>query len=256
MMSIVTCIFAQTKVVVLGSIHFPTQQVNADSIFKILQEYKPDVILLESDSTNFYEDFTFRHLFDENEYIATVRYKMKHARVQIRPVEFEGRNAYRQSIGIYAEAGPVWQKLNQLNNEKKFNRDQQQTWDELAYLDSVASSYKNSSLQIINQPNVDQVINRLIQSKYFNIKKIVDDHPLFGQLKLVNAKKDTMTMRRYFELWANFEGNLRNEAIANNVMKQIRLNPGKKIIVITGFYHRPYILNKLAENKINVTELY
>lgn len=247
---------AQPKVVVLGSVHFPTQKVNADSIYSILQKFQPDIILLEADSTNFYDDFTFKHLYDENEYIATVRYKMKNPLVNIRPIEFEGRNSYRKSIGIYPEAGPVWQKLNQLNNEKKFNKEEQKIWDELAYLDSVASAYKNASLQGINQPKIDQIINNLIISKYLSIKKIVDTNPIFAESKLIDAKKDTVTMRQYFALWANFEGNLRNNAIANNVMKQIKLNPGKKIIVITGFYHRPFILNKLAENKIPTHEFY
>ncbi len=248
--------FGQTQVVVLGSVHFPTQKVNADSIYNILQKFKPDIILLEADSTNFYDDFTFKHLYDENEYIATVRYKMKNPMVNIRPIEFEGRNSYRKSIGIYPEAGPVWQRLNQLNNEKKFNKEEQKIWDELAYLDSVASAYKNASLQSINQPKIDQIINELIVSQYVSIKKIVDTNPVFAEAKLIDAKKDTITMRQYFALWADFEGNLRNNAIANNVMKQIKLNPGKKIIVITGFYHRPFILNKLAENKIPTKEFY
>lgn len=251
-----TYAFAQTKVVVLGSVHFPTQRVNADSIYNILQKLKPDVILLEADSTNFYEDFTFRHLYDENEYIATVRYKMKNPKVNIRPIEFEGRNAFRKNIGIYAEAGPVWQRLNQLNNEKKFNKDEQKIWDELAYLDSLANVYKNASLQNINKTEVDAIINQLITSKYVKVKNIVDSNPIFEQSKLISAKKDTVTLREYFDLWANFEGNLRNQAIANNVIKQIKINPGKKIIVITGFYHRPFILNQLSKNNIAVKEFY
>lgn len=249
-------VFAQTQVVVLGSVHFPTPKVNADSIYQILQKIKPDLILLEADSTNFYNDFTFKHLYDENEYIATVRYKMKNSKVAIRPIEFEGRNNYRRSIGLYAEAGPVWQQLNLLNNEKKFNKDEQEIWNELSYLDSAANSYKNASLQTINDPEIDRKINSLMVSKYIKIKKIVDNNPLFEKLKLVNAQKDTVTLRQYFSLWANFEGNLRNNAIANNAIKQIKLNPNKKIIIITGFYHRPFILNQLKINGIATKEFY
>lgn len=163
----------QHKVTVIGSVHFPTKQVNADSIYHILQKIRPDLILMESDSTNFYDDFTFKHLYDENEYIAIVRYQMKHPKVKVRPIEIEGRNRVRKNIGIYAEAGPVWQKLNQLNNEKKFGPKEQAIWDELAHLDSVANRYKESRLQDINSAASDSTISKLIRSKYIKVKQLV-----------------------------------------------------------------------------------
>ncbi len=246
-----------SETVVLGTIHFPTKKVNADSIYTILNDFKPDIILLEADSSNFYPDFTFRHLYDENEYIAVVRYKMKKPGTQIRPIEFEGRNTYRKTIGIFSEPGDAFQKaMNNLITQKQFTAYQQDLLDRLIRFERLAQNLKSESLRLINNPQSDNIIDSLNHYKYKGLKEIVSNHPVFHETKMIDSKKDTTTVRDNFILWSDFEGNMRNQAIASNALNIINQNPGKRIIVLTGFFHRSYVLNKLKENNIKVREYY
>ncbi len=242
-------------ILVLGSVHFPTERLNADSLFRALQRFQPDLILLEADSTNFYPDFTFKHLYDENEYVATVRYVMKNPQVQVRPIEFEGRNAYRKKVGIFSEPGEAFQRvMNEIITQKQLSQREQQLLDKLSHFDRLAKELKNETLQVINQPLSDQVIDSLVYYKYEGLKEIVKGHPVFIRTKMIDSKKDTVRVKDNFLRWAHFEGTLRNEAIASNTLQVIRQQPEKRIVVITGFFHRPYLLKKLKESHIQVTE--
>ena len=35
--------------------------------------------------------------------------------------------------------------------------------------------------------------------------------------------------------------------MAQNILKQIKLNPNKKIVVLNGFYHRYYLIDELKK---------
>ncbi len=112
----------EPKVFLVGTVHNKTENFNADSIYNLLIKYKPDIILMELDSTFFYEDFTYRTLFDGNEMIATVRFKMNYPKVKIRPVELEGREEIRDQLGVYPEiTSEFGQTLNTLITNKNLN---------------------------------------------------------------------------------------------------------------------------------------
>ena len=65
----------KTELIIIGTTHFPTKQINKDTIYSILESLKPDIILMESDMTNFNSDFTFKNTYDENEWNAIVKYR-------------------------------------------------------------------------------------------------------------------------------------------------------------------------------------
>lgn len=46
--------------VIVGTIHVPTAKINADSIYTILNRFKPDIILVEAEATIFEKENTFK----------------------------------------------------------------------------------------------------------------------------------------------------------------------------------------------------
>ena len=239
------------NVLLLGTVHNPTKNVTADSIYDILQKFKPDIILMELDSTFFYEDFTYKFLFNGNEMVATTRYKMQHPEVQLRPIEFEGRETYRDQIGIYPEItlefGSILQQLSQTN---RLNNNEKEYLRELFYYDSLNTRLKEEKLSVINDPKTDLIVDSLNHYKYLKLKQVSDNHVIFKTTKLLDAKKDSVSVKENFDLYVDFEMNQRNNALANNSIAIIKQNPNKKIIILVGFAHKSFILKAFKKQGI------
>lgn len=243
------------KISVLGTVHFPTENVNADSIYNVLLKFEPDMILTEIGQENMYEDFTYKKLYNENEMVSVVRYKMNHPKVQLRPIDIFERNEKRKALGVFSEASPVFQNLNKLNREKSFSNKEQVIWNKFSDYWKQSDNIGKSELKTINSKESDKVVDSLIYYQYFKLKEIVDQNPLFEKSKMANAKKDTISQRNYFATWADFEMS-RNKAIAENVHQYIKENPHKRIIVLIGFKHRFFIKEYLEHQGVNLSEYY
>lgn len=250
----------KTELIVLGTMHFPTEQINADSIYEVLKKVNPDYILMEIDSSFFNADFTFKKTFDENEYNAVIKYKKEKPFVKIRPIEFEGRNEYRKSIGIFPEASLAFRKLNKLHNEKLYLPEEQKIWDKYEHFWALADSLDNGNLRAINNKEADKVIDSLMYYQYSELLKITNTRTEFQDEGLIDAKKDTITLKEYYKIWSEFEGTNRNNALSNNILNVIKQNPNNTFIVLTGFKHRFYIIKTLSgkqkENNFKLKEFY
>ncbi len=117
------------ELVIIGTVHFPTQKINADSILYKLEKVAPSCILMEADSSVFNLDFSFKKTYDENEYNAVLEYKEKYPNTNIRPIEFEGRNEYRKVNGLYSGASSTFKILNEINRANKLTQEEQIIWE-------------------------------------------------------------------------------------------------------------------------------
>ena len=239
------------RLVMVGTLHFPTDKVNADSIFKILATVSPDCILMEVDSSNFKDNFSFKEVYDENEYNAVLKYKEKHPKVDIRPIEFEGRNAYRKQNGLYSGAGQTFPVLNQVNRAKKFNSEEQKIWDTHVEYWEETEKIGQGNLYEINTPQSDAIVDSSKFFQYVKLKTIITNHEEFEN-KMLDAKGDSISIRNYYLKWANFEYKDRNEAMVENIIKTINSFPNKKnFVLLVGFHHRFYIKKELEKRDIN-----
>lgn len=246
---------SNTKISILGSVHFPTKNINADSLYNVLNKFEPDIILTEIGKENMYEDFTFKKLYNENEIVAVVRYKMNHPKAQLRPIDLFERNNKRKEIGLFSEASAVFQTLNKLNRDKSFTNKEQIIWNKFSDYWQKSDEIAKDKLIVINSDESDRIVDSLIQYQYFKIREIININTLFDEKKLLNAKNDSVSQRDYFTIWSDFEMN-RNKAIAENVLKCIKKNPHKRIIILIGFKHRFFIRKYLEAFGIEVTEYY
>lgn len=241
----------------LGTVHEATPSLNADSIYALLLDFKPDLILIELDSTFFYDDFTFRTLFNGNEIVAVSRYKMNYPATEIRPVEFEGREEYRQKIGVFPEITYDFAKvLEQLHSSKSLTALENNDIKRLFYYDSLVNQLKTEKLSVINQKRTDEIVDSLNFYKYEKLKEISEKYSVFRSQKMIDSKNDTVSVKDNFDLYVDFELNKRNNALANNSINMIHSHPNKRIIILVGFAHKPYILRHLRKNNIDcISEL-
>ncbi|OPC68988.1 hypothetical protein [Elizabethkingia occulta] len=255
--------YKDSRVIILGTIHYGAENINTESVYKILSNFKPDIILLEAESNIFEKENMLKTDFDgisNNEFQATLRYQKENPGVQIKPAELEGRNNYRKELGIYPEAGFVFNKIEELDKKGEIKLSEQEK-KHLSQLDTYWNSVENiakQDLKTVNSKQSDALVDSLMKYQYNRTRDIVNNHNEFTKLRLLSSKnkKDTITYKEYFNNWSNFEGNIRNEGIAKNVIKYYKENPGKKIILLTGFKHRFFIKKYLESQNIKTIEFY
>lgn len=242
---------------IIGTVHLPTTGVNADSIYHAIKMAKPNVILLERDSTAF--DSSFNPLFDdqENETIAIKRYLKEHPDVLIRPIEFEGRNTYRLETGLFPQANEVYQELNEMARSGRFPNQHQQTWNQFATYWKQLDSLTSTSLKALNTRKSDEILEKAKQMQYTEMKKIVNSIDEFKKL-MIDSKGDSISLRDYFNKWEKFEHYDRNNAMVANTIRTINSLPQQKFILIVGYNHRYYIKHKIEKNhtEIKISEYF
>ena len=86
--------YSQTEICVVGETHEECSYMNRDSVYNILFNIKPDVILIEMDSSIFTNDFRFNeepNSYWGNQMLGAEKYHSLH-KVDLRPFDMEGRN--------------------------------------------------------------------------------------------------------------------------------------------------------------------
>lgn len=246
------------ELIVIGTVHFPTKNINKDTIYTILENLKPDIILMESDMTNFNSDFTFKNTYDENEWNAIVKYRNNFPTVLCRPIEFEGRNEYRKQNGIQ-NPDLVLNEINVLDSLNILSEKHKKIWLRFIELSNDLNELDNKSLKEINSISTENVVKERQFYQYQKLKEIADENEKFTKLKTQTVNKDSISFRELYDRYCYFE-ELRNRTMIENILKWKNKYPNKKIVVLTGFYHKYFLVNELKwkqkENNFELKEFY
>lgn len=104
-----------TEIIILGTLHKPEPNFNSEILFDILENLKPDLILMEGDSSFFTSNFRLKKALNSNEVIASQKYADKYPMTKLRPYGFEGRIQHRINIGSRPTDGLTTKLLDSLN---------------------------------------------------------------------------------------------------------------------------------------------
>jgi uncharacterized iron-regulated protein len=64
--------------------------------------------------------------------------------------------------------------------------------------------------------------------------------------EIVNERKELTEYVEFAQINKDY-WDTRNKAMAQNILRQVRLNPNKKIVVLNGFYHRYFLIDELKK---------
>lgn len=237
----ITSVHAQNKasVWVLGTVHFETKGIKVDSVFNAIETFKPDIILLESDMTNFNSDYSLKNNYNEVEWIVMNRYKKKYSKTLVRPYEFEGRNQYRKDNGIQ-NINNVFHKLYEFNQKGQLTKSQSKTWNRFMVLVDSLNKVGSKSLSTINNIETDNLVFERQFYQYAKALEIAEKIPYFSQNFHTTSKGEKITLLERLRRYCEFE-TLRNKVMADNVLNWTKQHPGKRIVVFTGFYHKAFL---------------
>jgi len=92
----------------------------------------------------------------------------------------------------------------------------------------------------INNDRTDSIIRIRQEYVYKVIPKILEGRPKAEEIN------DFIPVHRSY--W-----DTRNQAMVANIVKQIKINPNKRIVVLTGYSHRYYLMDALQQYQTELT---
>lgn len=237
--------YGQSQVWLIGTAHEEKTYANADSLLRVLNKIKPDVILMELEAKHFTQDFKFdTATYPLKDYLVTsenrASYTYQQQRgIQLRPFDIEGRHAfyekekYRERENKLFAAMMAMYKSNQLSAACK-------TDFELLLL--ALSSYSTLSFRSLKESNSD------VSTKFIALKSAVDLDLMISIVKRTNALAGWLA---FAELRKTY-WQQRNTVMCENIVRYSREFAGKRMVVLVGNDHRYILKNMLKERQVEV----
>ncbi|WP_020528467.1 hypothetical protein [Flexithrix dorotheae] len=241
---LISCRQKKTELILIGTVHSPVENFNSDSLYNILLSIKPDLILYEVDSSFFTPEFKFKKEMSSNEYLATTKYIEKF-KIPIRPYDFTGRNEYRKNIGSRPTDSKALGLLDSLYWSNSLNQESKNTYKEYLVVDSCLNALAYLGPVNFNQLSTDSLAQLRQSFQYDKLMKVMNTTPVFSEKYAIKPDGDSISYNDGFSKAAEF-WHMRNQAMGKHIRQFISLNPGKRIVVLNGFFHRYYLRSELV----------
>lgn len=222
--------YAQTKVIIIGTVHYETAQLKPDSLTAVLDQLHPDVILLERDSSSFTADFRLRGRILSNEIIATKQYRKNHD-VDIRPYDCKGAPQYYTRNNFIEHELKIRKKL--FDTKKLMLVDELKSYHEYMEVTGQLELVSKKRIRDLNRPGVNYLVERQQSLMDHELLQLIQHHREFSN--------DLSHYLRERDFWA-----YRNKTMVKNIVRFVQSYPQRTIVVMCGFYHKYYLLKALG----------
>ena len=242
-----------TDVIIIGVKHSPSPSFNSDSLFKVVANLKPDLILIEQDSVSstfksgVFKPFpdwvmSLRRTFGWGkrgvEYNFLHKYYHDFPKVIIKPMDvaFNGtdRKKYIEEYLQLEEDLEV--AISEAYDRKEMSDYQSNVHLARKQLEAFAAARVYGSLQDINADSTTEAIRQLEMLENVHFKALVDS--------VHSLQRFSSRVHKQLQL-AKF----RDEEMVEQILRYIQEYRGKRIVVVVGFLHRYYQLDKLAPKR-------
>ncbi|MDQ0780162.1 hypothetical protein [Chryseobacterium sp. W4I1] len=234
---------SKTEICIIGNIHDSVPNYHPKILFSILDKVKPDIILHEVDSKGM-KEYESGIGITENEIKASNSYLKKYPGTLRFPFDFEGRNQYRKDRGMVPTDNLTVKLIDSLYKAKQLAPSEMKIYESFTNTTKDLMKIAELSPENFNNTATDQLSEKRQNAQYSELLKIVEARPEFANRFVVKPNGEKISYRNGFKLMSGF-WDLRNHTMAQNIYKIAEKYPGKKIVVLTGFLHRYYILKEL-----------
>ena len=231
-------VYSQTELCIIGTVHEERTYFNSDSVYNILLRIKPDVILIELDSSFFTNDFHFDlgkypDLLSTNENIGAHNYQSKH-KVDLRPFDVSGRNEWYRKTNYFDNQNKMFSEVLSLYEENVLSKKDKEDVE----LIELVMNYNGMTFSSVKDLNVNMTV------KFLSVReKII--YP-----KLHSIVENTEKLHHWIDfaqMWKVhwFE---RNAIMADNIKKIANEYKNKRVVVLVGLEHKPGLLDLLEDS--------
>jgi len=236
--------FDSTEVCIIGTSHTNTDFCNVNALYSILCNVKPDLILIETDSSFFtpdlqYDSIRYPYLFDENkssvEIIASHKYQQKF-KTDIRPYDIPKRNQFYRDNDFFNRQHQLFRDIYKLGNKDSLSNVNQMYFRLFTLSLGRVNNLKITSLRELNSEEVMRLLE---------IQQFIELNVPIGIVETTNSlKKHIEFAHLQKDFWEK-----RNQQMVQNIL--IFTKRYKRIVVLTGNLHRYYLVNELSALKGN-----
>jgi len=251
--------FAQhkTEIFIIGNIHDSVPNYNSGILFNILDDVKPDIILHEVDREGM-EEYIKEANPKGNEIKASNLFIQKYPGTERLPFDFEGRNQYRRNMGMVPTDNLTVKLIDSLYKSKQLSRRETKNYRRFSELTGELMKIATLPPERFNNSHTDKIARKRQHYQYKELLKIVQNRKEFNENYVVKPDHEKISYREGFKRMSDF-WDVRNKTMAKNIYNIAFANPNKKIVVLTGFLHRYYLieeLQKLNNSSFIIKEFY
>ncbi|HMS63922.1 MAG TPA: hypothetical protein PKD83_01565 [Ignavibacteria bacterium] len=222
-----------TEITVIGTVHYETRGLISDTLLSIFLKIKPDVILFESDSTYFSSENEIEDDIKDEflETKAITKYKESNS-LKLIPYDIPGRDDYMNDYERVSHRANLFYDLNVMLKKKSYN-DSLNVMKYYEILLNLSAVMSDTTITYINSIDGCKKIDSINSLTYEGIAEII---------------KSTPELSGYAEFWKseNEFWNKRNNVMLENILREIKIFSGKKVIVLCGFAHKKFLKSKIS----------
>lgn len=236
---------SQTEIYIIGNVHDSLPNYNPQILYEILEKIGPDIILHEVDAQGM-QEYNRDSTLTGNELLASNRYLAKHPATLRFPFDFEGRNEYRKTLGMVPVDNLSVQLIDSLHQKGMLSQQEEKTY--LDFLDATNKLMAIAKLspEHFNNTTTDSLAKRRQELQYQGLSAITSRRPEFELHTFVKPDGKPITYREGFRLMSGF-WDVRNQTMAKNIIRIAKEHKHTKIVVLTGFLHRYYLISELTK---------
>jgi len=223
-----------TKIFVIGTIHYSTNNYNSDTLLNILNVVNPDVILVECDTSYMTEDFQFKEDI-KNSFLETraITKFLRYKNVELRPYDITGRDLFLNDQNRKTSEYNFFKDLDALYRSEKLNNESIGILNRILSMMNISQEMANSAASYINNNEGSMKIDTINYYSYIGLDKLIKSTPELSSYNIYWKNE-----RKY---WIE-----RNEVMAQNILGYKNQFEGKRIVVLCGFAHKNILKNALT----------
>ena len=221
---------SQKSITILGTVHKQTKYVNADTIYKIISQVEPDIILYDTD-TSLYS----RVKTDTSDIgiEAVRRYLEANPGTALKAIGYAGAKEFHKANRTAELTDSLQTDISNLLDRHLLDSGSVQTIVALNDFHEVVSRLSDQPLQTINSDLAYKLIEKWQEYQYDRLQKIIDNTPALRKYS------DFFKQESQFRIE-------RNHAIASSAYQFITQRSCQTAIIITGTVSKPFVRQAFA----------
>lgn len=236
------------RVFIIGSKHNGNKQLTAKDLYQLISKIKPDIILLEFDSTTVIEcdirkvwgakSAEFLGIWENPiEYKAARKYKEIVKEVCLAPFDIYIPN--RRKYVDYKNAMEASHNsiMTQLFYENKFSSTDSIQFNDYNLLNKSLIQKLDSNLVVMNRESLNDTAKKVFEIERTFIKNITE--------KYTELQPYSNWFNADILFWVE-----RNKKMCAQITRELNANSDKTILILTGLLHKYYLSNYLQQKEL------
>lgn len=236
------------RVIIIGSKHNGNKQLNSKNLYQLINKIKPDIILLEYDSTTII-DCNIQKVWGTKtaeflgirknplEYKAARKYKEKVKEVCLASFDIYIPN--RRNYVDYKNAMEASHNVSmtQLFYENKFSSRDSIHFNDYNLLNKSLIQKLDSNLIVMNRESLNDTAKKVFEMEKTFIKNITE--------KYIELQPYSNWFNSDLLFWEE-----RNKKMCAQITRELNANSDKTILILTGLMHKYYLSNYLKQKEL------